>query len=104
DAARRQRILEHDDSAIRARAAKLLAGSADPDRRKVVESYRPALKLAGDPARGLKVFTKHCAACHKLGDVGQQVGPDLASVGDKSPDGLLTAILDPNQAVDARYI
>jgi putative heme-binding domain-containing protein len=39
-----------------------------------------------------------------LRDVGQQVGPDLASVGDKSPPSLLTAILDPNQAVEARYV
>src|SRR5262249_42860787 len=104
DAARRQRLLEHKDPSIRARATKLLAGSVDPDRRKVGESTRPALKHAGDAARGAKVFAKNCAACHKPGDVGQQVGPDLASVGDKSPEGLLTAILDPNQAVEARYI
>src|SRR5262249_33187720 len=32
------------------------------------------------------------------------VGPDLNSVADKSLDGLLIAILDPNQAVEARYI
>src|SRR5262249_1111423 len=42
DAARRQRLLDHKDKAIRARAAKLLAGTVDADRRKVVESYRPA--------------------------------------------------------------
>src|SRR5262249_13947115 len=66
DAARRQRLLEHKDQTIRARAAKLLAGSVDPDRRKVVDSYRPALKLAGDATRGAKVFAKNCAACHKL--------------------------------------
>jgi putative heme-binding domain-containing protein len=36
--------------------------------------------------------------------VGNVVGPDLASVGDKSPEGLLIAILDPNRAVEARYI
>src|SRR5262249_47447770 len=51
-----------------------------------------------------QLFTKHCAACHQLGGVGQAVGPDLASVGDKSPEALLIAILDPNQAVEARYI
>lgn len=42
--------------------------------------------------------------CHKLGDVGQNVGPDLASVGDKSVEGLLIAILDPNRAVESRYV
>src|SRR5262249_4530888 len=39
-----------------------------------------------------------------LGNVGQQVGPELESVGDKSPTGLLVAILDPNRAVEPRYI
>ncbi len=104
DAARRQRLLEHKDQEIRNRAAKLLAGSVDADRRKVVESYRPALRLAADAGRGAKVFAKSCAACHRLGDVGHKSGPDLASVLDKSGEGLLNAILDPNQAVEPRYL
>src|SRR5437870_4839245 len=57
-----------------------------------------------DATRGAKLFVKSCATCHKLGDVGQNVGPDLASVGDKSVQGLLTAILDPNRAVEPRYV
>lgn len=32
------------------------------------------------------------------------MGPDLGSVAEKPADYLLTAILDPNQAVEARYI
>src|SRR5207245_160755 len=66
--------------------------------------YQSVLKLKGDPAHGQQVFTKTCATCHRYRDVGQQVGPDLASVGDKSPPSLLTAVLDPNQAVEARYV
>jgi len=49
------------------------------------------------------VFTKTCSTCHKIGEIGQQVGPDLRSVGDKSPQSLLIAIIDPNRAVEARY-
>jgi putative heme-binding domain-containing protein len=60
--------------------------------------------LKGDVRRGKQLFSKNCAACHRLGEVGHEVGPDLASVGDKSPQGLLVAILDPNRAVEARYI
>ncbi len=30
--------------------------------------------------------------------------PDLAALSDKSPDYLLLNILDPNRAVDARYL
>jgi putative membrane-bound dehydrogenase-like protein len=104
DAARRQRLLESKDAAVRKRAATLLVGAVNPDRQKVVDSYRGALKLKGDPARGQAVFKRTCAACHKLGGVGQEVGPDLAALRDKSGEALLIAILDPNQAVEARYI
>jgi putative membrane-bound dehydrogenase-like protein len=104
DAARRQRLLEHKSPAVRTRAAKLLAGAVNPDRRKIVEMYLAKIKDSGDPAAGAKIFTRTCAACHKLGGIGQQVGPDLASVPDKSTRALLTAILDPNFAVEARYV
>src|SRR5205085_421909 len=104
DAVRRQRLVEHKNAAIRERAAKVFADAIAPDRQKVVAAYEPVLKLTGDAARGTKIFAKSCAVCHRLGDVGHAVGPDLASVGDKSPQGLLVAILDPNRVVEARYV
>jgi putative membrane-bound dehydrogenase-like protein len=104
DAARRQRLLEHKTQAVRERAAGLLAASIDPDRQKIVVAHQPVLQLAGDRTRGLEVFRKICASCHQLAGIGHVVGPDLASLGDKSPEALLIAILDPNRAVEARYI
>ncbi len=53
--------------------------------------------------RGLAVYKKLCASCHRLGDVGVAVGPDLATMADRSPETILTAVLDPNRAVEARY-
>ena len=104
DAARRQRLLDYKTPEVRARAAKLLAAAVNPDRQKVIDAYQSVLTLKGDARRGLEVFRKTCATCHRLGDVGQQVGPDLASVGDKSPQGLMIAIFDPNRSVEARYL
>ena len=104
DAARRQRLIDHKNPAIRTRAGKLLAGAIAPDRQKILDDYAPVLTITGNAQRGARVFAKSCAACHKLGDVGNIVGPDLASVGDKSPQGLLVAILDPNRVVEARYV
>jgi len=104
DAARRQRLLDSRNKEVSQRAAKLLAGAVNADRLKVIAAYRPALTLSGDATRGIKVFTKICASCHQLGGVGTAVGPDLASLADKSGEALLTAILDPNAAVEARYI
>ena len=62
------------------------------------------LALKGDAGRGRLVFEKSCAACHRLGDVGHAVGPDLAAVTDRSPAGLLAAILDPNAAINGQYV
>jgi putative membrane-bound dehydrogenase-like protein len=104
DAVRRQQLLQHKNLDLRRRAEKLLAAASDPDRHKVVTHYLQSVPAKGDANAGKKLFTKHCAACHQLGGIGQQVGPDLASVPDKSVEGLLTAILDPNRVVEARYV
>jgi putative heme-binding domain-containing protein len=103
DAAHRQRLAQLKDEKLRARAAELLASTAGGDRATVVEAFRDVLALAPDVAAGREAFAKRCSVCHKLGDVGQAVGPDVASLSDKSPEFLLTAILDPNRAVEARY-
>jgi putative heme-binding domain-containing protein len=103
-AAHRQRLLQNRHAALRDLAAKVFAGAVNPDRAKVVAAYRSVLALAGDPARGQQLFSKTCATCHQLAGIGHQVGPDLASVGDKSPEGLLISVLDPNRAVEARYL
>jgi putative heme-binding domain-containing protein len=104
DAAARQRLLAHVMPTVRAQAGQLLAGGADPDRAKVIAAYKPALSKTGDRERGKQVFTKTCAACHKLGDVGKGLGPDLAALADKPAEYLLVNILDPNGAVEARYL
>jgi putative membrane-bound dehydrogenase-like protein len=104
DAARRQRLLTHRDDRIRAGAAKVFAGPTGSDRRKVLRAYGGVVSLKGDPGRGKAVFAKTCAVCHRLGGVGHEVGPDLAAVANKSPEYLLTEILDPNRNVDSRFL
>jgi putative heme-binding domain-containing protein len=104
DPARRQRLLQQKNAELRERAARLFASVVNPDREKVVESYHSVLTMKGDAANGAKLFAKHCATCHRFQGVGEEVGPDLASLGDKSPEALLVAILDPNRAVEARYL
>src|SRR5258706_13329883 len=53
--------------------------------------------------RGAAVFAKKCAVCHKLGDIGKDVGPSLAAVTDKWPAGLLVPIPDPDRVMEAKY-
>ncbi len=100
----RRRLQEHLSKRVRERAGKVFTDLVDADRNKVVLAYEPVLRLKGDTGRGLALFTKHCATCHRLGMVGQEVGPDLAAVRDKPAEWFLPALFDPSRAVEARYL
>jgi putative heme-binding domain-containing protein len=104
DAARRQRLLATRDASLKARAAKLFESAANGDRAKVLLDYRDTTALKGNPDRGKSVFANRCATCHRFNDAGHAVGPDLHSLANKSPDYLLQEILDPNRALDSRYV
>ncbi len=66
---------------------------------------RRQLVLAGkpDPLLGAALFTKHCAICHRIGDQGAKVGPNLDGVGIRGIDRLLEDILDPSRNVDQAF-
>lgn len=104
DATTRQSLLVYRDKAIRERITKLLADAGSADRRKVLLEHQEVLKLAGSPERGQAVFKEHCANCHKLDDVGHDIGPNLRSLTDPKPASLLTSILDPSAAVDGKFV
>ncbi|NOS72210.1 MAG: c-type cytochrome [Verrucomicrobia bacterium] len=73
------------------------------DRAKVIADYAGVEKLTGDAQRGHVQFQTLCVPCHRLRGEGNEVGAELGMVGNKPVDWLITAILDPNQAVEARY-
>ncbi len=102
DPAHRRRLLDHRDSRLQERARAVFSAESGT-RQTVVASYRSALAATGDPTAGAAVFKRVCATCHKVGNEGVEVGPDLATLTDRSPDSLLTAILDPSRAVEAKY-
>lgn len=104
DATRRQRLLESADESIRSLAVKVLAQTTATDRQQLVEQYVEAEQSKGDATKGRTVFAKTCATCHRIGNVGVAVGPDLAPLVSKPRQTLLAAVLDPNQAIDPRYI
>jgi putative heme-binding domain-containing protein len=103
DAKRRQLLLQQKDEGLRSQAAKLFTGVTRVDRQKVLDEHAVVLTMTADSTRGQAVFARRCATCHRLGNTGFAVGPDLASVATKTPAYLLTEILDPNRNVDIRY-
>jgi putative membrane-bound dehydrogenase-like protein len=102
DPTHRNRLLNQRDKTLKERALAVFKPETGP-RQDVVASYRSALTTPGNADAGAAVFKRICANCHRLGDVGTEVGPDLATLQDKSPEALLIAILDPNRAFEARY-
>jgi putative heme-binding domain-containing protein len=69
-----------------------------------LEEYQKSVSLIGDRAQGKVHFQKHCSACHQLEGIGHNVGPDLLALTDKSFQSLLVAMLDPNRAVEDKFL
>jgi len=104
DARHRERMLKSRSENVRSLAASAFAAGSSSDRQKVIESYRPALGMPGDAARGKAVFARLCVACHQLDGVGREIGPNLISVKAHPPEKLLVSILDPSREVEPRYL
>ncbi len=101
-AEQRQQLVSSPHDVVRDAAAVLLMPTTSEDRVEIIATYRLTLD-AGDAARGLEVFRKNCSQCHRVGDAGHIVGPDLVSVSNKSAEDLLTAVLDPNREAQANF-
>jgi putative heme-binding domain-containing protein len=101
-------------------AAKLPAGTLrdlfegylpqdDKATRKLGSNPRPRsiLTLTGDAARGEKLFwtpALKCGTCHKVGNQGTAVGPDLSTIGkQRAREDLLESILEPSRRIEPKY-
>jgi putative membrane-bound dehydrogenase-like protein len=88
------------------RISGLTAGlpAADKRVRELIERVAARVERGeGSAAAGAHVFTKNCAACHRYGNAGGLVGPQLDGVGQRGTGRLLEDILDPNRNVDAAF-
>ncbi len=96
-------LLKQAPSKAPAIAAMPVITNNNPNRQKVVTQFvANAGKLEGDAKRGAAVFQKVCMICHKVGQLGVEVGPDLKTVATKPREQLIEAIFDPNRAVEQR--
>lgn len=61
-----------------------------------------AAQKGGDPKKGEALF-QTCLMCHKVGDKGQDIAPALDGSAARESEALLTALLDPDAAVERGY-
>lgn len=54
-------------------------------------------------ADGAKAFQKRCTVCHKIGDEGSLIGPQLDGIGNRTLERIVEDVLTPSRNVDAAF-
>ncbi len=97
-------LLYWSDEKIQRRAQKLFTDAGVVTRKEALEKMRPALALQGDAQQGREVYRELCVKCHRLGEEGEDLGPNLTEIFRKSAESLLQEIVDPNAAVESKFL
>jgi putative heme-binding domain-containing protein len=102
--ARRNLLTKNKDAGLRERAIAIFGHDSSASRKEVVAKYQAALALKGDVARGQKVYEKNCSTCHRAGELGKDIGPNLNTIRHRGASEVLLHILDPNREVAPDFI
>jgi putative heme-binding domain-containing protein len=82
--------------------AKLPPANAEAD--KLIATRRSAFDPStASVTKGAQFFQTQCAICHRIGTVGNLVGPQLDGIGNRGADRIIEDILDPNRNVDRAF-
>lgn len=99
----RYRLLNKTTPEVQQRVESIFETSSG-SRSDVIQRYRSALSMTGEPAGGRKVFRRECSACHRFGGEGHDIGPSLATVQHRSAENVLVNVLDPSRDVAPDYL
>ena len=101
-----QQLTNHPDKKLAERARVLLARGGrlpSPDRKKVLDEYMLLTEKTGDAHKGFEVFKSICAKCHRHGDTGETIAPNLTGFNVHPKSKILQKMLDPNSSVEGNY-
>ena len=94
------------DASVRERAERLTAALPPEDARLdavIAERNGSFAAAVKDLHRGAAVFAQNCAACHRIGGTGGNLGPNLDGIGVRGASRLIEDILDPSRNVDPAF-
>jgi putative membrane-bound dehydrogenase-like protein len=101
----RLKLLEsHGNEQVRAAAKQVISKLQLGRRQDVLDAYKSALTLNGDAAKGKMHFQKVCSVCHRLENVGTEIGPNLTTIQNRGAETILLNVLDPNREVNPQYV
>jgi uncharacterized repeat protein (TIGR03806 family) len=101
--------LAHDDPAVRDLFEKFLPEELRAKKLGSVVDVAALLAIEGDAERGRTLFFEvkgvQCKNCHRIGDVGSKLGPELSAVGKKNDRAkLLESMLEPSKFIEPKYV
>ena len=79
-----------------------LASSAEINKR-VKEVSKVLESGSGDLLKGRSIFDTRCGSCHRLFEIGGDIGPDLTGYDRNNINDMLTNIIDPNAYIREGY-
>jgi putative membrane-bound dehydrogenase-like protein len=94
-----QSLVNHSDPAVYRRAREVFNVATNSERESIIQKLMPATQMQGNVASGRKIYTERCAACHRFGNEGNAVGPDIVAMKTSGKEKLLVNIIDPNREV-----
>jgi len=85
-------------------AVRVQAGNYFKHQGGVNYSYAEIAKIKPDVKKGQQLFIQSCGSCHKAGNIGKDIGPDLTLINKKFDRvSLLDAVINPSAAIVFGY-
>ena len=97
-------LKNHRNEKIRKQTNEIFSKSNSINKKLVYSKFKPSLSINGDYEKGKMHFLARCSTCHRLDDVGRDVGPNLKALSDKSRQSLFDAILNPSSSIEPQYL
>ncbi len=69
----------------------------------IADGYRVGWKEPGSKEKGLALFQKWCASCHRIHNVGIEIGPSLESYRVRPNEAIGLSVAEPSREMDSKY-
>lgn len=102
----RQALMNHPIREIANYARELMTKQGalvSTNRQSLVDEWKPVTEMTGDIQNGIAMYRKHCALCHKHGEIGVAIGPNLTGMAVHPKEEILMNILDPSRSVENNF-